>query len=196
MMHIIICICTKWFRLYPVREFAIRMEKQKGELSIMKIAIGSDRCGFQYKRRLIEHMLGKGFEVLDVGTVEEIPSDSPYYAAKVGKLVAEGEFDYGVLICATGTGMVIAANKIKGCMCAMGYTDNVTKLSREHNDCNMIAFGQDHMTYEDVERRFDIFISTDFGGKQHHVYRIGQIKSLECDREIELQPVMNEKWIS
>ena len=93
----------------------------------MKIAIGSDRCGFDYKRALIEYMKEKKIDYVDVGTLEKVPSDSPYFASKVGKLVASGDCNYGVLICATGTGMEIAANKIPGVMCAMGYTDDVTR---------------------------------------------------------------------
>lgn len=161
----------------------------------MKIAIGSDRCGFEYKQRLIKYMESKDYEVVDVGTTKKIPSDSPYYAAKVAKLVAAKLCDYGVLICATGTGMVIAANKIDGVMCAMGYTDEVVSLSREHNDCNIIAFGQDYMDFEDVKRRVDIFIGTEFGDKKHHEYRVNQIKALEHGDDIRLQPVMDEIWV-
>lgn len=161
----------------------------------MKIAIGSDRCGFDYKHALIEHMKEKGIDYVDVGTLEKVPSDSPYFASKVGKLVTSGDCNFGVLICATGTGMEIAANKIPGVMCAMGYTDDVARLSREHNDCNVIAFGQDHMQEKDVIRRFDIFINTDFGGMKHHAYRVNQIKALERGEEIELQPVMDKKWV-
>ncbi len=160
----------------------------------MKIAIGSDRCGFDYKYTLIKHMKEKEIDFIDVGTLEKVPSDSPYFASKVGKLVASEKCDFGVLICATGTGMEIAANKIPGVMCAMGYTDEVTRLSREHNNCNVIAFGQDHMKEEEVIRRFEIFINTDFGRMKHHAYRVNQIKSLEQGEEIELQPVMDEKW--
>lgn len=161
----------------------------------MKIAIGSDRCGFDYKYALIKYMETKGIDYIDTGTLEKIPSDSPFFASKVGKLVACGECDFGVLICATGTGMEIAANKIPGVMCAVGYTDDVTRLSREHNDCNVIAFGQDYMKEEAVIRRFDIFINTNFGGMKHHAYRVNQIKALEKGEDIELQPVMDKKWV-
>lgn len=160
----------------------------------MKIAIGSDRCGFQYKSKLISYMNSKGYEVTDVGIQEEVPSDSPFFASKVGKLVASGCCNYGVLICATGTGMVIAANKIIGIMCGMGYGDEVTKLMREHNDCNVIAFGQEHMEYKDIERRFEIFIHTEFADMKHHEYRVNQIKSLERGEKIELQSLIEKEW--
>ena len=123
----------------------------------MKIAFGCDKNGLEYKNKLIEHAKKIGIEVIDVGTKEYIPCDSPYFAAKVGKLVSSGECDYGILICGTGTGIAIAANKIKGAMCGVGYSDEETRLMREHNDANIIAFGQDHMGYKDVQKRFDIF---------------------------------------
>lgn len=160
----------------------------------MKIAIGSDRCGFRYKMWLSEHLRADGHEVVDVGTHEEVPSDSPYFASRAARLVALGECVFGVLICATGTGMAIAANKVPGAMCCMGYSDEAARLAREHNDCNMIAFGQDHMMYEDVEHRLDVFIAEPFGGRAHHLNRINQIHDLERAREIELQPIEDAAW--
>lgn len=160
----------------------------------MRIAIGSDRCGFRYKALLTEHLRGSDHEVVDVGTHEEVPSDSPFFASLAARLVTAGDCEFGVLICATGTGMVIAANKIPGAMCCMGYGVEVARLAREHNDCNMIAFGQDHMSYADVEASLDAFISTPFGGRDHHAYRVGQIRALERGEQISLQPVMDDKW--
>lgn len=160
----------------------------------MRIAIGSDRCGFQYKSRLVEHLRECGHDTVDVGTYEEVPSDSPYFASRAAELVASGECEFGALICATGTGMVIAANKVRGAMCCMGYDDEVVRLAREHNDCNMIAFGQDHMAFEDVERRLDMFLAEPFGGREHHLNRVNQIRDLENGKEIELQPIRDAAW--
>lgn len=160
----------------------------------MRIAIGSDRCGFRYKSLIAEHLRDAGHEVVDVGTHEEVPSDSPFFANKAAQLVASGKCEYGVLICATGTGMEIAANKVPGIMCCMGYSVEVARLAREHNDCNMISFGQDHMGYAEVERSLDVFLATPFGGKPHHAKRVEQIIALERGEEIELQPVMNPNW--
>ena len=161
----------------------------------MRIAIGSDRCGFQYKEKLKKHIEECGYEIVDVGTYEEVPSDSPVFASKAARLVSLGECDYGVLICATGTGMEIAANKIKGAMCAVGYSDIVTRMAREHNNCNMIAFGQDHMGYKDVEARFDIFVNTPFSGLKHQFARTQMIRDLEEGKEISLQPIIDKKWL-
>lgn len=160
----------------------------------MKIAIGSDRRGLEYKTRLIQYLEKAGHEIEDVGTHEAVPCDSPVFASKVGALVAAGKCRYGVLICATGTGMVMAANKVKGVLCGMGYDDEVTRLMREHNDANVIAFGQNHMTYEDVERRLDIFLQAEFVGL-HHTLRVNQIKDLEEGKPIEQSPILNENWV-
>lgn len=159
----------------------------------MRIAIGGDRRGFEYKRRIIEYLSKNGYEVEDVGTYKSIPSDSPVFAQDVGKLVASGECDYGVLICGTGTGICIAANKINGVMCGIGYDDEVTRLMRMHNDANVIAFGANHMSYEDVERRVGLFLNSSFIG-EHHIYRVNQIKALEKGEQIKQTPIINPNW--
>ena len=106
----------------------------------MRIALGSDRNGLDYKNRIIAHLKELGHEPVDVGTRENIPCDTPVFAAKAAKLVASGDCRYGILLCATGTGMVMAANKVKGILCGLGYADLVTEYMRKHNDANMIAF--------------------------------------------------------
>lgn len=161
----------------------------------MRIVVGSDRNGLDYKTRLVEHLKTAGHEIVDVGTYEYVPCDSPVFAAEAGKLVASGQCRYGILICATGTGMVMAANKIKGILCGMGYDDIVTQYMRQHNDANMIAFGQKHMAYEDVERRTDIFLASEFCG-MHHAPRVKQIYALEQGEEIHQTPIMNPDWAS
>lgn len=160
----------------------------------MKIAIGSDRRGLEYKTKLIAYLEKNGHEVMDVGTYQAVPCDSPVFASKVGALVASGQCQYGVLVCATGTGMVMAANKVKGVLCGMGYDDEVTRLMREHNDANVIAFGQNHMAYEDVERRVGIFLKANFAGL-HHALRVEQIRDLEEGKAIEQSPILNENWV-
>lgn len=160
----------------------------------MRIAIGSDRRGLEYKTKLTVYLEKKGHEVVDVGTYTAVPCDSPVFASKVGTLVASGQCQYGILVCATGTGMVMAANKVKGVLCGMGYDDEVTRLMREHNDANVIAFGQNHMSYEDVERRVDIFLKANFVGL-HHALRVEQVKALEEGKLIEQSPILNENWV-
>lgn len=159
----------------------------------MRIAIGSDRNGLDYKTRIVRHLMMAGHEVVDVGTHEYVPCDSPVFAAEVGRMITSGVCQYGILICATGTGMVMAANKIKGILCGMGYDDAVTRFMRQHNDANVIAFGQKHMDYEDVERRVDIFLKSEFVG-QHHTPRVQQIRDLEAGKKIQQTPILNPDW--
>ena len=160
----------------------------------MRIAFGCDRNGLDYKNRLMAHAREQGHEVADLGTKEDIPCDSPFYASNVGKAVASGACEFGVLICGTGTGMAIAANKVRGISCGIGYSDEETRLMREHNNANVIAFGQDHMGYKDVERRLDIFLSSKFSNLPHQVARIQQIRDLEDGKQISLTPILNPNW--
>lgn len=150
----------------------------------MKIAIGSDRRGFEYKKRLVEYLSQESYVLCDVGAYDEkYPVDYPIYGEKVGKLVSDGECERGIVICATGIGIMIACNKVRGIRCGMGYSDEVAKLMREHNDANVIAFGQAQMSFEEIKRRTDIFLHTNFLG-DYHCTRIEQIKCIEEGKKI------------
>ena len=156
-----------------------------------KIAIGSDRQGFAYKAKIIEHLRSENYEVMDVGPYnDEFPVDYPVYGEKVGILVANAECEKGIVICATGIGIMIACNKVKGVRCGMGYSDKVAGLMREHNDANVIAFGQNHMTLEEVIKRTDIFLNTNFLAG-YHVTRVGQIADIEEGKAIKQNPYID-----
>lgn len=144
----------------------------------MKIAIGNDRKGLSYKNEILRQLMDLGYEVFNVGTDENIPCDYPIYAEKVARLVASGKCDKGIVICASGIGISIAANKIPGIRCGVGYCGEVARAMRLHNDANMIAFGQDYMDLEDVKKRVELFLSTEFLG-DYHTVRIKQISRLE-----------------
>jgi len=157
----------------------------------MRIAIGSDRQGFKYKEKIIEHLQLENYEVMDVGPYDDkFPVDYPIYGEKVGKLVASGECERGIVICATGIGIMIACNKVKGIRCGMGYNDMVAGKMREHNDANVIAFGQSHMILEDVIKRTDIFLNTDFL-EGYHSTRIKQIADIEEEKDIQQSPYID-----
>ncbi|MEO0139708.1 MAG: ribose 5-phosphate isomerase B [candidate division WOR-3 bacterium] len=132
----------------------------------MKIAIGCDHRGFRLKEFLKEK-LSKDYEVLDFGTFSEESTHYPIYAHKVASAVSKGEADYGVLICATGIGMSIAANKVKGVRAAHVCSDELVELSRKHNDANVICFGSLYTDGETALRWVKIFISTEFEGGRH-----------------------------
>ena len=144
----------------------------------MKIAVGCDHGGFEYKEAIKKHLLDKGYEVVDVGTDSLDSCHYPLFGAEVGRKVVSGECRFGVLVCTSGIGIGIAANKIKGIRCGMGYNDDVARLMRQHNDANVIAFGQKFMELNDVLRRVDIFLNTEFEGGRHQT-RVDLIKDLE-----------------
>lgn len=155
----------------------------------MKIAIGSDRRGYKCKTKLIEYLKKTGYEVIDTGPYDDtLPVDYPIYGERVGRAIISGKAQFGVIICATGNGILMAANKVKGIRCGMGYGDEVASLMRQHNDANVICFGQDYMAYEDIQRRLDIFLHTDFIGK-YHCARIQQLADIENDIEITQTPM-------
>lgn len=145
---------------------------------MMKIAIGNDHGGLEYKNEIVSHLLKKGYEVINVGTDNKDSCHYPIYAQKVAELVAKKEADFGILVCTSGEGVAIAANKIKGVRCGIGYNDEVSRLMVEHNNANTIAFGQKYMTIQDVIRRVDIFLNSKFEGGRHQI-RVDLITSLE-----------------
>ena len=157
----------------------------------MIIAIGNDRNGIAYKKKLSSHLIDLGHTVVDCGTNEDFPADYPVHGEMVGRLVSAGNCDYGIVICATGIGICIAAGKVKGIRAGMAYTDDVARLMRTHNNANVIAFGQDYMSYDDVERRVDIFLSTDYAGGYHDT-RLKQISDIEDGLPICQTPIMNK----
>ena len=144
----------------------------------MKIALGSDHAGFNQKNKIKEHLINKGYEVIDVGTNSLDSCDYPIFGIAAAKEVASGNAEYGILVCSSGEGIMMSANKVKGIRCGIGYNDDVARLTREHNNANMIAFGASFMNDEDVLRRVDIFLNTEFAGGRH-ARRVGEIVDAE-----------------
>lgn len=144
----------------------------------MRIAVGSDHGGLAYKNAIKEHLEKQGHVVIDVGTYTEDSCHYPIFGAEVGRKVASKECDYGVVVCTSGEGICISANKIKGVRCGLAYNDDVARLMRQHNNANVIGFGQKFMALEDVLRRVDIFLSTEFEGGRHQT-RVDLINDLE-----------------
>ena len=144
----------------------------------MKIAVGSDHGGLEYKNAIKEHLEKQGHVVLDVGTYTNDSCHYPIFGEAVARKVASKECDFGVVVCTSGEGLAIAANKVNGVRCGIAYNDDVARLMRQHNDANVIAFGQNFMNLEDVLRRVDIFLSTEFEGGRHQT-RVDLIRDLE-----------------
>ena len=147
----------------------------------MVIALGSDHRGYALKESLKEELRRRGYEVMDVGTDSEERTDYPIYAKAVAQAVADGKARFGVLICATGIGMSIAANKVKGIRAAHVCSDELVSLSRRHNDANVLCFGSLYTDEETALRWVEIFVSTEFEGGRHarRVSLIGEIEGGE-----------------
>ena len=133
----------------------------------MRIAIGSDHAGFLAKEEVVKFLKQEGYEVEDVGTYSKDSCDYPIFGRKVGELVASKNCEFGVVICSSGEGIMMAANKVKGIRCGIAYNDQTAELLRQHNDANVISFGASFMDIEDIKRRLKIFLNTDFLGERH-----------------------------
>ncbi len=144
----------------------------------MKIALAADHAGFLLKEKLREHLRSAGHEVTDLGTTSTESTDYPDFAAAVGRQVASGEVERGILVCSSGVGMSIAANKIHGVRAAMGtHTDEVA-LVRGHNDANVLTLGATFTPEPEAQAMVDVFLSTPFDGGRH-ARRVGKIMQLE-----------------
>ena len=150
----------------------------------MRIAIGNDHGGVELKNHLLEYLTGKGYEVVNFGTDSTASCHYPVYAQKVANAVVSGEFDYGILICGTGIGISISANKIKGVRCALCSEPVSARLSREHNNANILAMGARTIGPVLAEGIVDTFLTTDFQGGRHAV-RVGLIAELEEGKTLE-----------
>ena len=144
----------------------------------MKIAIGSDHAGFVLKEQLRDKLLSEGHDVKDFGTTSTESTDYPDFAAAVGHSVRDGDFEKGVLVCSSGVGMSIAANKIKGIRAALGTNPDEVSYVRRHNDANVLAIGANYTAPALAEELLEVFLSTGFEGGRH-ARRIEKIRLLE-----------------
>ena len=141
----------------------------------MKIAIGNDHAGVEFKNKLMEELRSKGYEIMNVGTDTLDSVDYPDIAKKVSEKVLNGEAKFGILICGTGIGISIAANKIKGIRAALCHNEYTAKLARLHNDANIIALGA-RVLGEDLGLAcVEAFVNTEFEGGRH-AKRVGKIE--------------------
>lgn len=132
-----------------------------------KIAIAADHGGYELKEVLKKHYAEQGLNFIDLGTASEASVDYPDYAAKMADAVLSGKAEVGILICGTGIGISIAANRYHGIRAAVLYDDDVARLAHEHNNANVVVFGGRTMAVEDCIRRFDIFMNAKYEGGRH-----------------------------
>lgn len=144
----------------------------------MRISIGADHAGFQLKEKLRRWLLDQGHEVIDHGTNNSESSDYPDFAFAVAQDVGEGRAERGVLVCSTGVGMSIAANKVPGVRAALAWNEDVVRLTREHNNANVLTLGARYLTPEDAETLVRIFLDTPFQGGRHE-RRVEKIRDAE-----------------
>ncbi|MFH1219427.1 MAG: ribose 5-phosphate isomerase B [Candidatus Eisenbacteria bacterium] len=133
----------------------------------MRIALGSDHAGFDLKERIRQHLETRAIEVKDFGTTGRESVDYPDFAFAVAEAVASGEYDYGMMVCSTGIGMSIAANKVKGIRAALVYNVDVAAQSRAHLDSNILVLGQKYMTPEEAIAAVASWLATPFEGGRH-----------------------------
>ena len=143
----------------------------------VRIATGSDHAGYRLKGLLADRLTERGHEVVDLGSHDEDRVDYPDYGAAVGRAVAAGEADLGVCVCGSGTGIAMAANKIAGIRAANVYDATSAALAREHNDANVVCFGQRLMDGGIALAALDAFLDAAFEGGRH-VARVAKLDAL------------------
>ena len=149
-------------------------------MKISKITIGSDHAGYSLKLKVIEHLKERGVEVIDVGTHSEASCDYPDFAHAVCKNVQDGVTELGILVCGTGIGMSMAANKHKGILAAACSDTFSARLTRAHNNANILCFGERVIGPGLALDLVDSFIDTDFEGGKHQ-RRVDMVMQIEAD---------------
>jgi len=133
----------------------------------MKIAIGSDHAGFLYKQAILQHLLAAGHEVQDFGTHSTEPVDYPRFIRPVAEAVAAGRFERGIVLGGSGNGEAIAANRVRGIRCGLCWNLESARLTRLHNDANVLSLGERMMDLPTALQIVDTFLTTPFEGGRH-----------------------------
>jgi len=144
----------------------------------MRIALASDHAGYAEKERLKTLLAVLGVEFDDLGTASDASVDYPDYARKVAEQVAEGRVEQGLLVCGSGTGMAITANKVPGVRAAVAWSEETARLARQHNDANVLAIGARTTPLGEIPNIVRAWFSTDFEGGRH-AERVAKISELE-----------------
>lgn len=149
----------------------------------MKIYLGSDHAGFEVKEKIKKHLDKRGISYDDLGPYEfKISDDYPDYAFKVAEKVAKSSEAQGILVCGSGAGMAIAANKVKGIRAVEAYDTYLAKMSKEHNNANILAVGARDTKFNEIKKIIDIWLKTKFSDKDRHKRRIRKISNYENKR--------------
>ena len=146
----------------------------------MKISVGCDHGALTLKNKVVEHLKKNGHEVMDFGTHTAASCDYPEFAAAAAKAVASGECEKGIVLCTTGIGVSIAANKVDGIRCALLHETWSAKMTRLHNDTNMMAMGAGVVGENLALEIVDTWLGTEFSGDERHQRRIDKMMALEA----------------
>jgi RpiB/LacA/LacB family sugar-phosphate isomerase len=144
----------------------------------MRIVLGCDHGGYQLKKRIIRFLEAKGYSIADLGTHSPQPCDYPLVSWRVAQAVSEGEFERGILICKTGIGISIVANKVPKVRAALCQNKRDAKLSREHNDANILVLGANNTKERRAKEILEVWLKTPFQGGRH-ARRLSQIRKIE-----------------
>ncbi len=144
------------------------------------IALGSDHGGLELKEIVIDYLKEKGIEYKDFGTYDKNSCDYPVFGKKAAEAVASGECEKGIVICTTGIGISIVANKVKGVRCALCSEPHSARLTREHNDANVLAMGGALIGRDMAIDIVETFLNTPFSGLEKHSRRIAEISDMEA----------------
>ena len=150
----------------------------------MQIAIGNDHVGVELKQHLVDYLSAKGHEIVNFGTDTAASTDYPIYAERVSRAVVSGECDRGILICGTGLGISISANKVHGVRCAVCSEPVSAELARQHNDANVIAMGARIIGPVMAEAIVDVFLDTEFQAGRHQ-RRVDMIMKLDRGESVQ-----------
>ena len=145
----------------------------------MKISLGCDHGGLELKNEIKAHLEARGFECRDFGTYTKVSCDYPDYARPAAEAVASGECERGILVCTTGIGVSITANKVNGVRCALLHDKMSARLTREHNDTNMMALGAGVVGPMLALEIVDTWLDTPFSGVERHQRRIDKVMAIE-----------------
>ena len=150
----------------------------------MKIAIGNDHGGVELKQHLVKHLQEQGIEVVNLGADTTEATDYPIYGERVARAVVDGDCDRGIVICGTGIGISISANKIHGVRCALCSEPVSAQLARQHNDANIVAMGARTIGPVMAEAIVDVFLNTEFQGGRHKI-RVDKIMKLDRGESVQ-----------
>ena len=157
----------------------------------MKIVIGSDHGGYELKNKILKFLKDKGYKVEDLGTHSKESCDYPLIGFDVAKRVSANKNDRGILICKTGVGMAIVANKLYGIRAAACYDNNMARSSREHNDCNIIVLAAQYSDFKQAKGMLRIWLSTKHVGERHE-RRVRRIREFEAQMKKKSLPASRQ----